>query len=230
MLQKIITSIDEGRAAIGWELERPVFCLYTGYNKEEEVLFYRSSDSKEDEVLLFDNLGLVAEGYWFVQIIGDSIEKDNKDIYVESLECAVREWNTEYKVSPDYGCGRKAYQNLLDAFSSQDFNYNGAYYILEPYIDIKIEICRYMDMVIKEIPELADAAYLYHRLAKELTPLKDIKLTGKPNHDIRYIPEATEIFRDAMLTEDMAIKEIEKYLYDYINNRKYNPSRLRQLY
>ena len=229
-LHKIITSINEGRAAIGWELERSIFCLYTGYHEDEEVLFFSNSSSKEDEVLLFDNLGLVSEGYWFVQIIGGAIERDYRDIFLQSLECAVREWNTEYKVSPEYGSGKRAYQNLLEAFDNQNFNYNGAYYILEPYIDIKTEISSYMDMVIKEIPDLANVAHLYHRLAETLSPLKQIKLTGKPLHDIKYIPEAAKIFRDAMLIEDTAIKELEKHLCDYVNNKKFNPSRLKHLY
>lgn len=229
-LHKIITSINEGRAAIGWELERSIFCLYTGYHEAEEVLFFRNSTSKEDEILLFDNLGLVSEGLWFVQIIGEAIEMDYRDIFLESLECAVREWNTEYKVSPEYGSGKRAYQNLIEAFNKHDFNYDGAYYILEPYLDIKTDISSYMDMVIKDIPELADVAYLYHRLAEVLLPLKQIKLTGQPLNDTKYIPEATEIFQDAMLIEDRAIKELEKYLCDYINNRNFNPSRLKHLY
>lgn len=76
MLQKIIASINEGKPAIGWGLDEPVFCLYTGYDEDEEVLFFRNSNSKEDEVLLFSNLGLVSEGYWFVQIVGESVERD----------------------------------------------------------------------------------------------------------------------------------------------------------
>lgn len=229
-LHKIIASINEGRAAIGWELERSIFCLYKGYNDDEEVLFFSNSSSKEDEVLLFDNLGLVSEGLWFVQIIGGAIERDYRDIFLESLECAVREWNTEYKVSSEYGSGKKAYQNLLEAFNNKDFNYDGAYYILDSYIDIKTEISSYMDMVIKEIPELADVAYLYYRLAEVLSPLKQIRLTGKPLYDIEYIPEAIKAFQDAMLIEDRAIKKLEKYLCDYINNKKFNPSRLKHLY
>lgn len=230
MLGKIVSSIDGGRAAIGWEIERPRFCLYTGYNKEDQVLFFSNSTNKEDDVLLFDNLGLISEGHWFVQIIGDSIEKDYRDIFLESLESAVREWYTEYKVTPDYGSGRRAYQNLLDAFQSRNFNIEGAYYILETYIDIKLEICSYMDAIIKEIPGLADVAFLYHRLAETLLPLKQIKLTGNASNDMNYIPEAAKAFRDAMTIEENAIKELERYLKDYINNRSFNPSRLRNLY
>ena len=230
MLDKIIRSIDQGRASIGWEIERPIFCLYTGYNKDDQVLFFSNSTSKEDDVLLFDNLGLISEGHWFVQIIGDSIEKDYRDIYLESLECAVREWYTEYKVTPDYGSGKIAYKNLLDAFRCRDFNIDGAYYILETYIDIKIEICSYMDAIKKEIPDLEDVAFMYHKLADILLQLKQIKLTGNARDDINYIPEAIKAFRDAMTTEENAIKEIERYLKDYINNRSFNPSRLKNLY
>jgi hypothetical protein len=77
---------------------------------------------------------------------------------------------------------------------------------------------------------LADVAYLYHRLAEVLSPLKQIKLTGKPLHDKKYIPDAAKIFLDAMQIEDKAIKELEKNLCDYINNKNFNPSRLKHLY
>lgn len=230
MLHKIISSIDDGKAVIGWEIERPIFCLYTGYNKDEEILFYRNSIGKEEDVLLFDNLGLISEGHWFVQILGDSIENDIRDIFLESLECAVREWNTEYKINPNYGSGKRAYQNLLDAFQSKDFNIGGAYYILEPYIDIKSEISSYMDEVIKELPGLADVSSLYHKLAATLLPLKQIKLTGNYNDDLNCIPEVAKAFWDAMIIEDKAIKELEKYLMNYINNRSFNPSRLRDIH
>lgn len=230
MLHKIISSINDGKAVIGWEIERPMFCLYTGYNRDEEILFFRNSICKEEDVLLFDNLGLISEGHWFVQILGDSIEKDNRDIFLESLECAVREWNTEYKVNPNYGSGKRAYQNLLDAFQSRDFNIGGAYYILEPYIDIKSEICSYMDEVIKELPGLEAVSSLYHKLAETLLPLKQIKLTGNVTDDVNCIPEAAKAFRDAMITEDKAIKELEKYLMNHINNRSFNPSRLRDIH
>lgn len=230
MLSKIKKSIDEGKAAIGWEIEQSSFCLYTGYQEEEEVLFFRNSGSRESEVLLFDNFGLVSEGNWFVQIIGESIEKDNRDIFRESLSCAVKEWNMGYKVSPDYGAGKEAYRNLLNAFQSQDFSYSGACYFLEKYIDIKSEIGTYMDMVIKEIPELAEAAYLYHKLGATILPLKQIKLTQQFREDIKHIPKASGVFRDAMLIEEKAVKELEKYLCNYINNVSFNPSRLKNLF
>lgn len=68
--------------------------------------------------------------------------------------------------------------------------------------------------------------------AKEISQasLKQVKLTGQPAHDKKYIPEAVKVFRDAMQIEDKAIKETEKYLCDYINNKNYNPSRLKHLY
>lgn len=230
MIDKIISSIDQGRAAIGWEIDIPKFCLYTGYNMNDQVLFLTNNTSLEDDVILFDNLGLISEGHWFVQIIGDSVDKDYRDIFLESLECAVREWYTKYKVTPDYGSGKRAYQNLLDAFQSRDFSIDGAYYIIETYIDIKLEISNYMDAIIEELPGLSDAAFLYHRLSEILLPLKQIKLTGNATNDIHYIPEAIKVFRDAMITEEKAIKELEKYLKDYMNNRCFNPSRLRNLY
>lgn len=230
MVSKIISSIYEGKAAIGWENERPAFCLYTGYHEEEEVLFYRNSKNSEDEVLLFDNFGLVSEGDWFVQIIGGSMEKDIRDIFRESLACAVREWNTAYKVRPEYGAGKNAYLYLLQALQSQDFSYSGAYYILEKYLDIKAEIAAYMDMIIKELPELAEAANLYHKLAAAILPLKQIKLSYQPSEDIKYIPELTDAFRKAMEFEDQAIKILEKYLYDYMHNKSFNPARLREIF
>lgn len=230
MLKKIKHSINYGKAAIGWGIDRSLFCLYTGYQEDEQVLFFRDSQSKEDGVLLFDNFGLVTEADWYVQIMGDRIEKDNRDIFRESLACAVREWNMGYKVSPDYGSGKEAYQNLLQAFESKDFSFPGAYYFLEKYIDVKSEIGSYMDMVIKEIPELADAAYWYHELQSTLLSLKKMTLTFDPCRDIKLIPDASEVFRAAMQIEEKAVKELENYLYDYLNNKNVNPSRLNDLF
>lgn len=230
MIHKIKTSVNEGKAAIGWGTERPVFCLYTGYKEDDEVLFFRDSESRDNEVLLYDNFGLVSEGNWYVQIIGNSSKKDYRDIFTESLACAIREWNTEYKVSQEYGSGKGAYQNLLQAFENKDFNVSGVYYFLNTYIDIKSDIGTYMDSVIKEIPELAEVADLYHKLSATIQPLKQIKLTGQFSDDIKYIPLASDIFRSALHIEDKAVQELEKYLHDYISNSNYNPSRLRELY
>jgi hypothetical protein len=230
LLHKIKSSVDEGRAAVGWGSERPQFCLYTGYNDEDQVLFYRDSPNQEEEVLLYENFGLAEEGDWFVQIIGGKIEKDIRDVFRESLEEAVREWHSVYKMKPEYGSGKKAYQNLLDAFQSGDFNYNGAYYMLKPYLNSKMDIARYMDEVIKEIPELSAAAELYRRMAEALLPLRAVRLTGIPEKDKGLIPEAIGCFRAAMLLEDNAVNEIEKYLRDYMHNRSVNPARLKELY
>ncbi len=229
-IRKIITSINEGRAAIGWGHENPRFCLYTGYNEEDRVIFCRDSRSKEEEVLLYDNFGLIDEGDWFLQIIGDKVERDIRDIYRESMEDAVREWHTEYKEMPEYGAGKRAYQNLLDAFHSRVFNYNGAYYILELYLDSKINISRYMDAVILEIPELTEVTEIYHKLSDIISPLKALELSGKPENDMKYIPMAAELFQEAMQLEDRAVTRLEKYLENYLHNRRVNPARLKDLY
>lgn len=229
MLQKIITSIDSGKAVIGWGSENPRFCLYTGYNQKDKVLFYLDQ-SNEEEVLLFDNLCYIDEGDWFIQIIGDRLEKDIRDIFRESLEAAVREWYTEYKVMPEYGSGKGAYLNLLEAFQNRDFHIGGAYYILEAELNSKIEIGRYMDTVKNEIPELVAASQKYQMVSEILSPLKSIRLTGVPEKDIQYIPYAAELFGEAMKYEEEAVKEIEKYLHYYLYNKNINPSRLKDLY
>lgn len=229
MIKKIKQSIDEGKAVIGWGLSKSSFCLILGYSDEDQVLFFRHNNSKENEVMLYDNLGVINEGDWFFQIIGQMVEKDVRDIYRESMEIAIYEWNSNYKVNSEYGSGKKAYQNLINAFKTGSFYERGAYYILGVYINSKRDISKYMNEVAIEIPALIHAAKQYKKLADTYYHISSIPVTGKPEEDIKYIPQALAFFNEAMQIEEKAIEEIEKYMQEIMSNKKINPARLKNL-
>ncbi len=228
MIKKIRQSIDEGKAVIAWGLSESSYSLITGYSDCDRVFFFRHS-SQEDEVILYDNIGMVDEGSWFFQIVGEKIEKDVRNIYRESLEIAVNEWNYGDEDDSEYGQGKNAYRYLVNALRSGEFSQSGAYYILDAYINAKKEIGTYMSEVAKEIPALSLAASQYGKLACIYKQIGCIPVTGRYEEDIKYIPEALGYFNEATKIEESAIAEVARYLARIMSNRRINPARLKDL-
>lgn len=229
LVKKIRQSIDEGKAVLGWGPTKSSFCLLFGYSDQDQVLFFRHNNSKEDEVMLYDNLGLIEEGDWFLQIIGDKAEKDVRDIYRDSMEIAVSEWNSKYRANAGYGSGKNAYLNLISSLKAGDFEEQGVFYILGAYMNSKREASMYMNEVAAEIPALIHAAKQYKKLTDTYDRIRSIPFTKRYKEDMNHIPQILEIFGEAMQIEEHAIGEIEKYMDEIMSNKQINPVRLKVL-
>jgi hypothetical protein len=150
-IQSVKESIDRDIPVIFWEPAGIGFAVIRGYDEEDEVFFYQDWHHEEDQILLFSNVGKVGAASWLYQIIGESIEKDMRDIYLESLECCVDEWEISDNVSlyakNEFGCGGRAYDYTIAAFEGDDFSEIGALFILNNAIITKKQASLYFQEI-----------------------------------------------------------------------------------
>jgi len=228
-IKRIKESIDEGVATIVWSPGITDFGVIYGYDDEDEVFFYKDRFNKEQQILLYSNLGKAEANYWMCHIIGDRIEKDIRDIYIQSLEFAVDCWETVYVdeifLGKEFASGRMAYEYLIEALKKKDFHDLGAGKIIYYNTFSKKEAFLYLKDVKEEIPE-AEPAYLkykklheiYQRLIKLIPPAPirgvDFKIDRAKNMD-----EIIELCTEAREVEEEAVGELKKLLKETLNNR-----------
>ncbi|MGV3465356.1 MAG: hypothetical protein ACO1OT_08700 [Heyndrickxia sp.] len=215
-IQHIIESIDRGIAVLYWI---PEFGVIQGYDLEEKVLFYQKAggfyESKQmygtnQEVLLFDNVCKNFSSIWFYQVFGEKVDKDRKEIYIDSLKSAVHDWITEYK-SEHAASGRKAYETIIHAMEEQDYDKRGADYILRTYRQSKLEIYQYLNVVAEEFSFLEPVVSMYkdiHEIFKKMS-MKESQ--------IKWWKEAMELENSAMRMIDEGIRDVREEPSDMLN-------------
>lgn len=221
-------SIEAGMGVIVWAPEKTDFAVITGYDDEDGVFFYRDRHNRDMQVLLYSNLGRAEANFWMCQIIGESIEKDVKDIYLDSLEYAVDIWETPYidevVHSRALASGRKSYEYLEDGLSSPILNEAGTGRILYYNIIAREEAFRYLEAVKEELPECYPAYLRYKELneiyqwIKRLLPEQPIFLPGY-KIDRSKLPSLIGCCREAWKTEEKAVDELKLLLKERLSNR-----------
>lgn len=228
-MQRVKESIDRGVAAIAWDMGITDFIVVFGYDDEDEVFFYRDRYHKDNQVLLYSNFGKSRSNYWMCQIIGEKVDKDIRDIYMESLEFAVDSFHTcyidEIIFRGEVASGKKAYDYLIDALTGNDFYDFGAGKLLHYNIVSKNEACLYLSEVKRELPEVSPA-YLKYRELNEI--YKDIKKllpdywesVDKYHIDrIDALPGIIEKCKRAKEVEEQAVLELKNLLGERLSNR-----------
>ncbi|MCX7923006.1 MAG: hypothetical protein N3B21_13485 [Clostridia bacterium] len=228
-LRKIKQTIDDGKAVIAWGLNQPLYYLICGYDDVDRVFFFKYIHDDENDVMLYDNFGFVNQGDWSYQLVGDSIHKDIRDIYRASFQIAIDEWEAEYKVNPEYASGRSAYRNLINALKTGDVHDFGPYHIMETYIKSKHEIHMYMQEVIKELPQLKQAAELYRHVAGIYQNISSLSVAKSFIEDRKFVPTLVELFEIALKKEEAAVRELKIYINEIMGNSAINPTRLKDI-
>jgi hypothetical protein len=224
-VDRIKESIDRNVGAILWAPDYMEFAIVHGYDDSDGVFYYKDRRNSDDQVLLYENLGLVKNACWHYHVFwNEKVSRDIKDIYSDSLIEAVYEWDVPYKLeretNAEYGSGKKAYEYILNALENRDFDDFGACYNMNANVISKNEISRYMEEVVEEIPELSCALVKY----KELDGIyKDIDSIIPKNAmdyhiDMNHIPKLIKEFKKAMEVEEAAIREIKDYFKETLNN------------
>ncbi|MGG3741941.1 hypothetical protein [Paenibacillus chibensis] len=162
-VQWIKASLDRGLGVIYWI---PEFGVIHGYDDEDRIFYVQDGNSKENRMVLYDNLGLNFTPFWYAQIFGDKVEIPASDRLLESLRMAIDDWNAPYPVPPDcsIASGRNAYSYLTRALRQQDFDASGAVYILESYQQSRQEMMYFLQDAILLFPELKEAFILYEHI------------------------------------------------------------------
>ncbi|HYE82038.1 MAG TPA: hypothetical protein VEG39_07720 [Clostridia bacterium] len=222
-------SIDAGMGTIVWAPGITDFGVIFGYDDEDGVFFYRDRHHKDEQILLYDNLGRVEATFWMCQIIGDSIEKDIKDIYLDSLEYAVDIWETPYLDEVVHNralaSGRKAYEYLIDGMKSGSFSELGAARLIYFNVIAREEAYLYMEIVKEELPECYPAYLKYKELHDIYQNIKgSLPPPSMPGQEYRIdrtnqLPQLIEGCMKAAQVEEEAVNELKLLLKERLSNR-----------
>ncbi len=226
--KRVRESIDAGMGVIVWAPRETDFAVITGYDDEDGVFFYRDRHNRDLQVLLYNNLGRTEATFWMCQVVGENIEKDIKDVYIDSLECAVDIWETTYLDEVVHNralaSGRKAYEYLVDGLKAPGLNEAGTGRILYYNIIAREEAFHYLETVKEELPECYDAYLKYKELheiyqrIKKLLPEQSIFLPGY-KMDRSKLPSLIGCCREAWETEEKAVDELKLLLKERLSNR-----------
>ena len=225
---RVKESIDAGMGVIIWAPGITDFGVIYGYDDGAEVFLYKDRHHKDTQVLLYRNLGRVEANFWMCQVIGENIEKDIRDIYLDSLEYAVDIWETPYIDETVHNralaSGRKAYEYLISGMKSGDFYELGAAKLIYYNTIAREEAYHYMNEVKEELPECY-AAYLKY---KELHDIYQRAKSILPPHpvpgqnfklDRSMLPQLIEYCEEAWRKEEEAVGELKQLLNERLGNR-----------
>lgn len=224
-IRRIKESIIKGNGVLTWAPGLMEFGVIIGYDDEDEVFYYKDRIKQFNQVMLYKNFGKTNAVFWICQVVGNRIHKDIRDIYRDSLEVCVDEWEIPYKANPhtrnEFGSGKKAYEYLINALETQEYHEFGACRIINYNILAKNETYLYINEVKNEFPELNTAAGKYRVLndiyqkIHEIVP-EDYQINRIKSCDI---PQLIQYFKQAVKVEEEAVWEVKKYLKEILGNR-----------
>lgn len=225
-IERVKESIDRGMPAIFWEPNGILFGVINGYDEEDGVFFYQDLHHKEDQIMLFSNVGKVGATFWMFQVIGERIEKDIRDIYLDSMECCVDEWETGDNVAPfaryEYGSGRKAYDFAIAALEEDSFDETGALVILDYAIISKEQTYLYFQEIKNEFYGMEEIAERYKNVSdifkamRETVPSvirRDYKI------DRERLPMLISCLKEGKEEEERAAASLKYFLRETLYNR-----------
>lgn len=213
-------SIDCGVGAVFW---KDRFVVAAGYDDERQILYYSDGYNKKHQMLSYTDFGNNRSPYWYYQVLKDRIQLDEAEIYKESFLQAIYKWEAHDRMLPEaeYACGRLAYDAIVQAFLTGDYDRNGAWETLWCYAAAKRDIALYTGTLQRIWPESGAVGESYTKLAQifghiiEETELSDSYQTLSS----RQVRKLVDLFTEAKLTEEQAIQSIKMLLRETIGNR-----------
>ncbi|NQX71669.1 hypothetical protein HQN90_36885 [Paenibacillus alba] len=201
-------SLDRGIGVIYWI---PEFGVIRGYDDEDSVFFVQDGMSDEDQIVLYDNLGLNFTGFWYAEAVADAIDVPLETMALESIRLALDDWTTPHKTLPntDIGSGRLAYSFMIRALLKGDYDVFGARYIIESYIYARDEIRHYLEDIHHLWPELVEASRLYAAIGDTFE-----------GWDMADVPALVRAFETALALEEGAMDRFRK-----LSDRLHDPKR-----
>ncbi|GAV14666.1 hypothetical protein [Paenibacillus sp. NAIST15-1] len=209
-IRHIQHSIDRGIGVVYW---KPEFAVITGYDDEDEVFFYLDGYSKEQQVLLYRNFGIIDNPtpFWYYQTIIGAVDMPYQEIYRESLITAVTDWDTPHRTLPDldFAAGCKAYDYMIAALSSQQYHPHGSAYTISSYAGIKRDMMKYLASIQEEAGISAEVVQLYQLVDEAFQVMKATVQNGT-GHELciqsDHVPQLIEQAHLAMEHERAAIE------------------------
>jgi hypothetical protein len=215
-------SIDRGIGAVLWKDQ---FVIVNGYNDNEEVFYYTDDGAADYQKLPFDDLGQNHSPYWYYQVYEDQLEINVLQVIKESFIQAVFKWETHDLMLPEseYACGLKAYDAIVEALRSGDYDVAGAYTTFHVYAAAKKDAARYTQEGCNHWPALETVAGHYTQLATiydEIIKLVDVfEMNTRSAMTHSQKNNLINLFHDAKNAENFAIQSIHMLLREPIANR-----------
>jgi hypothetical protein len=220
-------SIDRGMGAVFW---KDRFVIAAGYDDKEQAIYYSDGSNDEHQTLSYANFGINVSPYWYYQVFEDRIDLDESSIYKESFMQAIYKWETHDPMLPEnqYACGRSAYDTIIKALQTGDYDREGAREVFNCYAASKRDIRLYVETLQRIWPRISTAVDYYTRLAQLFGQIVEItsKLGDYKMVETRYTTDLIQLFMDAQQTEEKAIRSIKSFMRETIDNR-YNDIALR---
>ncbi len=219
-IAQIKAAITSGIGAIIWKDQ---FVVVVGYDDAREELLVSSGITDGLESLSYESFGSNASPYWYYQIFEDRIELDHLEICRESLMQAIYKWETHDPMLPekDYACGKAAYDAIINALQSADYDEAGLHTVIRSYAATKCDIMLYFSELKNYWPELRFAAEQYVSVdtafheAKRLTS----SFSGCNSLDAEATKKLIAIFSVAQQAEEKAIEIIKAFMRETIDIR-----------
>ncbi|MGZ9583983.1 hypothetical protein [Paenibacillus marinisediminis] len=213
-------AIDSGTGAVIW---KDGFAIAVGYDDAEQRLYY--SDGSEAGLcsMSYNSFGRNVSPYWYYQVFDDRIEMDEIEIYRESLIQAIYKWETHDLMLPaaEYACGRAAYDAILQALETEEYDRTGIVEVIHYYAEAKRDIRLYMSALQRiwpqmsaVIPHYADAARCVDSIAALLE-----QLPAGHRIDSALRVELIALLVEAREAEELAVQWLKSWMREKVNNR-----------
>ncbi|WP_268623497.1 hypothetical protein [Paenibacillus alvei] len=209
-IRHIRHSIDRGIGVVFW---KPSFAVITGYDDEDEVFFYLDGYSKEEQVLLYRNLGIIDNPtpFWYFQTIIGAVDIPHQHIYRESLITAVTDWDTPHRTLPDrdFAAGWKAYDYLITALSNHHYDPQGGAYVIRSYAGIKHDMMKYLASIQEEVGISAEIVQLYQLVVEAFQVMTATIQRPSSNEMCIQADRVPQLIEQASLAMELERKAIE---------------------
>lgn len=135
-------SIDRNMGVIIW---KDAFVIICGYDDDRQHFYFSDGTSEQLQTLAYESFGRNTTPYWYYQILEERIDIDPMEIYKESYVQAVYKWESHDLMLPkeNYSCGRDAYEAIIHALETGEYDREGAWNVLRCYAAAKQNIADY---------------------------------------------------------------------------------------
>ena len=216
---RIRRAIDDGFGVVVWA-PTPLleFGLINGYDDVDGVFLVEACGGEAPaDPLLYANLGVSEVPCLCYQIPTGRLEVAPDQTIASALQYGLDLWHAPFHIHPDYGCGRKAYENLLGMFRTGEVNPFGIGYLLAVYHDARAQLAKYLEHVNTHsgfAGKLSLAAAHFAKAADlfgQMTALVPFDMAGN-SWDAAHLPQLALYAEEAFALEDGAYAEIARVL------------------
>lgn len=198
-IRQIKSAIDNGMAAVTWDIGDCEWGIITGYDEEKKILFTLKISGREDQIS-YDKLGKLEIPILSVLTVCNKSDKDIKQIIADTKQLAAshlrgEEWCENAK-------GLAAYDTLC-SFISEKFTADAAWqleYYLGTYAALKWYAWLFFDKY-----EEKECAEIYERIYKAWQAAFDIGKNGGATNDLSK-QQIVELLTEAKELEEKFLR------------------------